>query len=261
MSLTIARGAMTAITLAILALAATTDAQAAEPTAVVGAGVAYVPKYDGASDKRVSPVLFGEYNFGNGAFISTMRGIGYGTNIDGIELSAALGVRGARYETSRSGRSGSDALKGMGDIDATTTANLSASTRIGEFGIGMGMQFALGKREYGNTYAFHASHPLYKSGSDSVELSAGAVYGDRKHAQTYYGVTAAQSLRSGYKATKAGAGFEQVSLSAAWTHTIDKHWSVRSVVGLTSLVGDAADSPLTRKKTTPVFISTVNYAF
>jgi MipA family protein len=262
MSLSIPRCALTALTLAILSLAAHTESQAAEPTAVVGAGLAYVPEYSGSDKNRLTPALYAEYNWGNGFFASTMRGIGYAYSIDSIELSAALGYAGGRSDRDRNGvRPGSDDLKGMGDIKNSAIANLGASTRLGEFNVGINAQLALTNRDNGNTYSLHASHPLYKSASDQVGLSMGAVYGDSKHAQTWYGVTAAQKARSGFAAYKAEAGFEKVSLAASWNHVIDKRWSVRSVGGVNMLVGDAADSPLTKKKTAPFVATTVNYSF
>lgn len=262
MSLSIPRCALTALTLAILALAAHTESQAAEPSAVVGAGLAYVPEYSGAEKQRLSPALYAEYNWGNGFFASTSRGIGYAYAIDSVELSAALGYAGGRTDTDTKGlRSGSDALRGMGDIKNSLTANLGASTRLGELNVGISAQIALTKRDNGNTYTLHASHPLYKSASDQVGLSMGAVYGDRKHAQTWYGVYPLQGAHSGFAAYQAGAGFEKVSLAASWNHVIDKRWSVRSVAGVNTLVGDAADSPLTKKKTSPLVAATVNYSF
>jgi outer membrane scaffolding protein for murein synthesis (MipA/OmpV family) len=262
MSLSIPRCALTAVTLAILSLAAHTESQAAEPTAVVGAGVAYVPEYSGAEKQRLRPALHAEYNWGNGFFASTSRGIGYGYDFDGVELSAALGHAGGRTDSDKNGvRSGSDALKGMGDIKTSVIANLGASTRLGELSVGINAQIALTNRDNGNTYSLHASHPLYKSAGDQVGLSMGAVYGDSKHAQTWYGVTPLQGAHSGFAAYKAGAGFEKVSLAGSWNHVIDKRWSVRTVGGVNMLVGDAADSPLTKKKTTPFVASTVNYTF
>jgi outer membrane protein len=262
MSLSIPRCALTALTLAILSLATPGESQAAEPTAVIGAGFAYVPEYSGAEKHRLAPILHAEYNWGNGFFASTSRGVGYAHAFDGVELSAALGYAGGRSDSDRNGlRPGSDALQGMGYIRASPIVNLGASTRLGELGIGINAQIALRNRDNGNTYTLHASHPLYKSASDQVGLSMGAVYGDSKHAQTWYGVSDLQSAHSGFAAAKAGAGFEKVSLSASWNHVFDKRWSVRTIGGASMLVGDAADSPLTKKKTTPFVATTVNYSF
>jgi outer membrane protein len=48
----------------------------------------------------------------------------------------------------------------------------------------------------------------------------------------------------------------------SWNHVIDKTWSVHSAVGFTHLLsGDAADSPLTKRKTTPMIMTGFSYKF
>lgn len=263
MTLSISRCAVTSITVGLLSLTAPFTAHAADaPKTVVGGGFVYAPEYSGADKMRFAPVLFADHSFGNGFFASTLRGIGYGMDLDSVHLSAALGYRGGRDDERRNGGlNGSDFLKGMGDIDGAATINLAASTQYAGVKFGAAAHIAVSGDTKGNTYSLNAAYPLFKSDSDVVELSGSATYGDRKHAQAWYGVTAAQHATSGFAAYQAKAGFEKVGLQVAWTHKFDKHWSVRTAAGLTRLVGDAADSPLTQKKTAPVLVSTFNYAF
>ena len=211
-------------------------APAAGDSLVLGLGVAYVPEYTGADKNRAVPLPLLERTFDNGAFISTMRGVGFQTDVQGFNLSAALNYGGARKER-RSTFSGSDALKGMGDIDGSAQVLLGLGYKLG------------------------ASMPLYTSASDQIGFSTSAVYGDNKHAQTYFGVTAAQSARSGYKAYTAKGGFETAEAAVNWNHVIDKTWSVHTVVGVTHLLSDAADSPLTKRKTTPMIMTGFSYKF
>jgi outer membrane protein len=263
MSLSIARCTLTSTTVAILALLAPFTARADDaPRAVVGAGVAYAPEYSGGDKMWLAPALYADYSFGNGFFASTTRGIGYATTFDSIELSAALGYRNGRGESRKyNGRYGSDFLKGMGEIDGTATINLGAATTVGQVHFGVGAHIAGSGDGKGNTYTLQAAYPLYSSAQNQVELSGIASYGDRKHTQTWYGVSAAQHAASGFRAYEAKSGFESVGVNVAWNHVIDKHWSVRTAVGLKTLVGDAADSPIVQKKTAPMLVSTINYAF
>ncbi|PXX47654.1 MipA/OmpV family protein [Undibacterium pigrum] len=241
------------------------DKTAAEPesTAVVGAGVFYAPEYIGAKKNRFGPAIYGEYQNKNGFFASTMRGVGFGTKVDDFSFSAALGYRAGR-EDSRDSKSlfSSDDLKGMGNISGSATANLQASTT---FGPGIKASFnanmALSHRENGNAYTFGLAAPVFQTASDKVEIGGNLTYGDAKYNQTYFGVTPTQSANSGYKAYSIKAGFSQATANVAWTHVIDKNWSVRSAVGVSQVMGDAGDSPLAKKKTNPLLISTVNYAF
>jgi outer membrane scaffolding protein for murein synthesis (MipA/OmpV family) len=233
---------------------------AAGDSLTVGAGVAYVPEYVGSDKNRVLPVPFLERTFDNGAFISTMRGVGFQTTVEGFNLSAALGYGGARKDH-KTTFSGSDDLRGMGDIDGAAQAVLGVGYQLGRVGLNFSTAQNLGHRENGATYTLGAKMALYTSASDQIGLSAGAVYGDDKHAQTYFGVTAAQSASSGYKAYTAKAGFETASATLNWNHVIDKTWSVHTMVGVTRVLGDAADSPLTKRKTTPMLMTGFSYKF
>ena len=238
-------------------------AQEPESTAVVGAGVFYAPEYLGAKKNRFGPALYGEYQNKNGFFVSTVRGIGFGKKIDDFELSAALGYRAGR-EDSRDSKTlfSSDDLKGMGNIPGSVTTNLHAGTSFaGGIKATFDANLALSHRENGNVYNFGLSAPVYQTSSDKVELGGTVSYSDGKYNQTNFGVTATQSANSGYKAYTAKAGFSQALGTVSWTHAIDKNWSVRSAAGVSQVLGDAADSPLTKKKTSPILVTTVNYSF
>ncbi len=228
---------------------------------MVGLGAAYVPEYAGSDDSRVVPVPFLERIYANGFFISTRRGLGYQTDVGPVNLSGALTYGGSRDEHKRTFGAGSSALRGMGDIDGGLQAVLTASYQLGKVGLSIGTTQAVGKRENGSTYTLGASVPLYSSTDDQVSLGGSAVYGDNKHMQTYFGVTNAQNLRSGYTAYQAKRGFETVSAAVSWDHVINRNWSTHSAVGFTHLTGDAADSPLTKRKTTPMLMTGISYKF
>lgn len=234
---------------------------AGEDSLMVGLGAAWVPAYAGSDESRVVPVPFLERNYANGFFISTRRGLGYQTNVGPVNLSGALAYGGARDERKRTFASGSDDLRGMGDIDGGLQAVLTASYQLGKVGLSVGTTQAVGKRENGSTYTLGASMPLYSGTNDQVGLGVSAVYGDDKHMQTYFGVSAAQSLRSGYRSYQAKAGFETVGAAVSWDHVIDKNWSTHTAVGFTRLTGDAADSPLTMRQTTPMVMTGFSYKF
>lgn len=228
---------------------------------MVGLGIGYVPEYAGADDSHFVAAPIIEHSFGNGFFASTRRGLGYQTTVGNVGLSAALGYGGKRDEHDRNFGAGSDDLKGMGKISGGAQAILAATYRVGTIGLSIGTTQALSKRENGSTYTIGASAPLYTSASDQLAFNTSAVYGDNKHAQTYYGVTATQSARSGYRAYQAGRGFESINAAVNWNHVLNPRWSVNSTVGFSRLAGDAADSPLTRRKTTPMVVTGLIYKF
>lgn len=245
------------------AVAQTAQDNKGQASTVVGFGAGYVPEYDGAQKRRAIPVLFGEYRNGEGFFVSSMRGIGMEKQAGEFGVSAALSYRGGRKDQrSNSSLFGSDDLKGMGDIPGSAVANLEVSTllagKVKVYGSG---NFALNHRDNGNTFKIGVSPLVYQSNTDQVGLDFSAEYADRKFNQTYFGVTAQQSQKSGYRPYNLKAGFNQLNASIAWNHVIDNHWSVRTMLGVTQMTGDAADSPIVKNKTNPMFISTVNYRF
>lgn len=227
----------------------------------LGAGIAYAPEYAGAKKSRVVPLPYFERTFSNGAFISTMRGLGYQTEVANVGLSAALSYGGARADHKRNAFDGSDALKGMGDISGSAQVALSASYQVGTVGLSLGTTQNLAHREHGATYSLGASMPVYTTASDQVGMSVSTQYADKKHMQTYFGVTAVQSAASGYKAYTAKGGFANVTAGVNWNHVLDKNWSVHTMLGVSHLTGDAADSPLTKRKTTPMLMTGIGYKF
>lgn len=260
------RHAITLTFMSLCAFSANSFAQEAAParqgdTMLAGIGLAYVPEYAGADKSRVLPLPFLEKTFSNGVFLSTHRGIGYGTSLGDFKVSAALGYDIGRADHKEDYFSGSDALKGMGKIKGSAITVLSVGYQLGSVGLSLSTKQNLGHREYGNTYTLGMETPIYTTASDQFGFDASAEYADRKHMQTYFGVTPTQSIGSGYRVYTPKAGFSNVSASVNWTHVIDSKWMVRSAVGVSRMAGDAADSPLTQRKTTPVLMTAAIYKF
>ncbi|MFP5392894.1 MAG: MipA/OmpV family protein [Gammaproteobacteria bacterium] len=232
-----------------------------ETSTTVGLGVAYVPEYAGAKKSRAFPLLAFEYANANGLFASSQKGIGYQTKAGPVNLSAALGYDVGRRERDSNVRFGSKALKGMGDIRGSALLGLGIGYDFGFVSVGLQSNLALSHRERGNEYELAAQVPLLADDADKVGLFFSADYSDKKNSQTFYGVTAQQSLRSGYKVYTPKAGFTKAALGVSWNHTFNKNWSLNTMAGAMHMLGDAADSPLTARKTAPVLLTTVNYTF
>ncbi|MYM38056.1 MipA/OmpV family protein [Duganella qianjiadongensis] len=227
----------------------------------LGVGLAYVPEYAGGKKSRVVPLPIFERTFSNGFFISSTRGLGYQMAKDNLQLSAALSYGGARADHKRNIFEGSDALKGMGDIDGAAQAVFNASYRFDAISVSLGTTQNLGQRSHGNTYTLGSSLQLMNTASDQLGLGISAEYGDHKHVQTYFGVTPRQSMYSGYNTFLTKAGFTSVGAAVNWNHVIDKQWSVHTVAGFRTLTGDAADSPLSKRRTAPLLMTGLIYSF
>ncbi|HEX8615365.1 MAG TPA: MipA/OmpV family protein [Telluria sp.] len=233
-----------------------------QSTMTVGLGAAVVPEYMGSDKGRAVPVIVLDYQHASGFFASTVSGIGYKTKTGPLAFSAALGVAGSRSDRNHGLSRGSDALKGMGEIKSSAIGAFGVGYEFdGGIGVGLRAMVALTHRERGNSYELGAQAPLLKSEANQVGMFVSATYSDKKNMQAFYGVTAAQSLNSSYKSYDTKAGFSRVNVGVNWNHKLNKQWSVNSTAGVVSLLGDAADSPLTKRKTAPLLAVTVNYAF
>lgn len=255
---------------ALLALAAPTwaaDAADAPDGDVItlGTGIAAGPRYSGSDEKRIGVGLELDYAMSNGFFIGTTRGIGYGGSTGKADYSIALGYREGRKDGNQGafmGRSGSDSLRGMGEIKSSATALLSLGYAVTDrLHLGLQADVPLTQRDNGAALHFSVSRALYTSSSDELTLGLTGHWGSRKYVQTYYGVTAAQSAASGLRRHNAKSGVYAYSLELGWKHKFDRNWSLIASVGATQLTDDAGDSPIVKRKIAPMASFFATYSF
>jgi outer membrane scaffolding protein for murein synthesis (MipA/OmpV family) len=79
--------------------------------------------------------------------------------------------------------------------------------------------------------------------------------------QTYYGVSASQSVASGFTRYDAGSGIYAWSTNIDWTYKINQDWSVITEAGFTQLTGDARNSPIVQREASPTGSLKVTYRF
>lgn len=236
-------------------------AESERSSLTISGGVAATAEYLGSDEVRARPVLAIDYQSANGFFASTARGLGYGTKLGGFTVSGALGYDAGRSDEKENLRSGSDYLRGMGEIKGSTVAYISIGYDLGPVHLKVSSAQALSNRERGNTYQFGASMPVMKTASDQVTVGLGAKFGDSKNTQTFYGVTAAQSNTSNFQQYHPESGLQNVNLGINWNHVLNKEWSVRTSAGVARLEGDAAKSPIVTRRTSPALLVAVNYKF
>lgn len=246
-----------------LLIAATACAQ--ESSFTVGAGVGVGPRYSGANDNVVGPVIAIDYQAANGFYAGTMRGIGYSAGNEQLSASIGLGYRGARGEKDTrgfGGRTGGKALKGMGDVRGSATLDVGAEARLTDmFSVGVRAEVPISHRENGKLFTLGVNARLLDGAADKVGVGVALQFGEGKYMQTYYGVDARQSARSGYRAFTPEGGMFGVDMSVNWEHRIDAHWAVTALAGAQRLTGDAAKSPIVRRKTAPTAAVYAAYQF
>jgi MipA family protein len=252
--------------LAVGAAPASTSAPAAsESQLLLGGGIGVGARYSGSRDTAALPVVVLDYSHASGFFASTLRGLGYGAQTGPVTWSAALGYRAERKEKDESGpfgNTGSDKLKGMGDVKGSATALVTLGYKpLPMLELSVAGEIPLSQRSNGKTLRAGVTAQLLEAQNDDVSLGLTGAFANKDYAQTYYGVTAAQSRTSKFAAYKPKAGLYETDLMLTWQHRFGGKWSVTSMVGAAHLVGDAARSPLVERKTTPTGAVYIGYAY
>ncbi|WKW39776.1 MipA/OmpV family protein [Enterobacter mori] len=253
------------IVLALLTTPVLAAEQSEGNVLTLGGGVDVAPRYSGSDKSRVGAAQVVDYAMENGFFISTTRGVGYGNNIGNLDYSAAVSYRTGRKDkdvSSDSISSGSDYLRGMGDIKGSAIVVPGLEYKVTDWlHLQLQAEVPVSERDNGEAVHFGIISPLYISPKNEVTLALTSSWGSDKYMQTYYGVSAAQSSASGFTRHDAGAGIYAYSLNLDWTHRLTSRWSVLASAGATQLTGDAADSPIVQRKTSPTGNLKVTYSF
>jgi MipA family protein len=220
----------------------------------LGLVLAYKPAFSGATDRKISPQLAGFVRYGR----LTLTGAGGFTTQrqDDVErgLDAELLRRdrvrvnlSARYDPGRR-ESDSEQLAGMGNIKATVRTRLGLRWQPAPH---WSLSLASGLDALGNgggyTVEAGVSRSFILDARQRVTVSAGLVAAGDRYLQTWYGVTAAQSARSGLPIYTPSEGLRDAHTGVTWRIEVNPQWAGFASLGATRLLGAAADSPLTRQ--------------
>jgi MipA family protein len=245
----------------------------------LGVAAASVAEYEGGK-KTVSGVLpdfnlsYRTQGYGTFGVGSKSRGLSW-TIVDTDDYSFGLMLGSGPGRTDKKDgtllKPGSKRLRGMGEIKSAAeygvfghvVAGLPLTFQIArESGDGKAdaRDFSI-KGSGGTTARLGVELPLEISEAMRVSISPYLQWADKKHTQTYFGVTAAQAARSGFKAFNPEGGLKSVGLDVAVNYKFDQNWSAFAGVSYSQLRGDAAKSPIVQKKAHTGGFLGANYTF
>lgn len=229
-----------------LAPAADLAAQAA-PTAhgVIGAGLALLPRYQGADHKELVAVPLLEYHWDNGVFIG-----GDNNALLGYQAAAGADLQYGVAISADDGRRQSHAheLNAMGNVKRTPisvafishaiTPRLSVNSSIG---------YGAGNDRKGGWAKLGAAYLVPINDSTSLSFTAGASVANGNYMQTYFGVDAAQAARSGRAQNTQSGGWRDATVGVRLAVRINRDWSMLAALSNTTLSSAARDSALVRQ--------------
>jgi MipA family protein len=218
----------------------------------LGAAPVIGPAWQGSRDMALSIFPDIRVNYGDHIFASVPDGIGWNAiNRPGWKIGPLVKLRFGRDEE-RGGSpflitGGSDGLQGMGNVGAAGEAGgfvqhdpsrawrLRAELRHG-FGGHQGVVADLS-----------ASYRL-RIGRAFGGIGPRATFASRDFLQTYFGVDAGQSARSGLAAYRAPSGLVSLGIGGALVRPFDRRSTLTLFGGVDRLGEAAADSPLIRER-------------
>lgn len=222
----------------------------------LGGGVMYGPKYDGSDNYEVKVLPAASIEYKNGLIFASIWD-GIGSNFlqgENYKVGASIGYNFGREESDDR-----DNLRGMGDIDSGVAATLKGEYSFGP--VELSGEVTTGTEDYGTTAKIELGTMLTVTEQLMVKVSVGSTWADATHMESYFGVSPEQSARSGYSRYEAESGFKSAGLSVGVMYNISEHWDAMLVVNGDQLLGDAADSPITKEEFSVSTFSTLNYKF
>lgn len=220
---------------------------------VVGGGAMYAPKFEGSKDFEVVPVPFISATINDIVHITPL-----GLTVDVYKAENFTFSAKGGYDFGRD-EGDSRHLRGLGDIDGGGVLGGVIAYQLGPVELKAEIDKTFGGSD-GLTGKLGAEVSHFW-GQFIFSAGASATWADENHMESYFGVTRAQSVKSGLAEYDAGAGFKRIDLTASVTYMASENWFVRGQAELGILTGDAKDSPIVQKTTQPSVMMFVGYKF
>lgn len=206
----------------------------------LGAGLGYLPKYEGADVYRFFPLPVFSVAYKNKFFLNTRRGIGFNWHLTDI---FSIGTFATYYQ----GRSEGDAayLAGTGDIDPTMENGLFLELTMSDYTIEWNIKrdtLGLGPEGFTSTLGFTAFYPL--TSTTHLTLGGNVTWADDDYMQHVFGISPLQATRSGLPRYTASSGIKDVKLYSNILYYLNPHWALTFNGSTSTLIGDAANSPI-----------------
>lgn len=136
-------------------------------------------------------------------------------------------------------------------------ARYSISTQFGNFTTGIGADIL----DESNSVIIGASYSYRFTGDKwAIVPKVGFTWANDKHNDYYYGVSHAESMRSGLAYHDAKSSFTPY-VSLVGSYAITQHFSSYAGVRIDKLTGDAKNSPMIANSTVPSVFAGINYSF
>lgn len=199
------------------------------------------PDYEGSDESEFDILPLINISMGKSVFLNTERGLGvYLMKNRDLEFGGSLGYYEARDEDD------SQILNGLGDIDGGFDGRVFAKLNLERYSLSLQLQTDITGNHDGTLLIVGAGYSFGRHTDVDWNVKASMTFADDNYMQSYFGITTAKSGQSGITAYNADGGLKDLALVSNISRRIDRHWSLKGVVGYKQLLDDAGRSPLVR---------------
>jgi len=232
------------------------DATVTQSRYVLGATVTSSAEYPGSDQRATKLRPLWAFQYGRWRLSSSRASavLGFATDAAGPGASAELVATknwhlGAAFRFD-SGRKASDSpyLNGLPDVARTLRGRIYTSYDINkQWSIGGNVSQDLLGRGGGALASIDLGYRRWITPRIEWTNGIGATLADSRNMSTYFGISDEQAVKSGLRPFTANAGVRDVHFGTGLTTALSPHWIAFGNLGWSRLMGDAADSPLTRR--------------
>lgn len=159
-----------------------------------------------------------------------------------LTLRAAL-----RYDEGRDESGSVDQRPGLPEVRPTLRVRLALNKALTPtLGASVNVTQDILGRDLGATLGADLARSHKVSAATEWGLGAGVAAADTRYMQAHFGLSADQAAQGGWTPHTPGAGLRDVHVSTGLTTALTPTWLAYAQIGVTRLIGPAAQSPLVR---------------
>lgn len=151
--------------------------------------------------------------------------------------------------------------EGFGEVKDALGGRVFVTTRLGGAAATFSYTQALTEKQRGLQLEARVSYPWRATGRLTLVPSVAVSAGNAKYMNSYFGVDAARSAGSGLPQYSLKGGVKEATFGALANYKLTERWAIVGGVVAGQLLGDAADSPIVKRKSNATGILGLTCAF
>jgi outer membrane scaffolding protein for murein synthesis (MipA/OmpV family) len=132
----------------------------------------------------------------------------------------------------------------MEEVDAATEAGLFAGINTGPWSAQLAFASDVSDEHSGTVVYLKGGYRTDLSDKLQIKFGVSTAWASDDYMETYFGVDATDSARSGLSQYSASSGIKDVGLNVTGNYQFNQKWGLVGAVGYTRMLNDAEDSPV-----------------